>query len=220
MNNTYPEICKKQLGFKNENQYLKIVKRNIPDNSEFFFQKISKFLPTIFGFISRSNAKKDILKLFETKIPSELKNEFLYDFWIQDMSDLCKLFCDFLKDSRVSFWIGTNRNCNRYHVDMVPFRLLVTYSGQGTELLPDNAANRNAFLEGKSNEFIVKDKTKIKYINNWDIALFRGAKKGVLHKTPDSAIKNSKSILMRIDSSSFLEEINNINRLHQLEVKA
>ena len=33
---------------------------------------------------------------------------------------------------------------------MVPFRLLVTYEGQGTELLPNYAADREAFIEGKA----------------------------------------------------------------------
>ena len=94
---------------------------------------------------------------------------------------------------------------------MVPYRLLVTYAGQGTELLPDFAANRNAFDEGKPNEEIIKDKSALKFINKWDIAIFRGGKKGILHRTPDSALKESSSILMRLDNSSFLEEINKIN---------
>ena len=127
------------------------------------------------------------------------------------MSSLCKIFCKFIGENKISFWIGTKRGCKRYHVDMVPYRLLVTYAGQGTELLPDFAANRYAFDEGKPNEEIIKDKSALKFINKWDIAIFRGGKKGILHRTPDSALKESSSILMRLDNSSFLEEINKIN---------
>ena len=57
---------------------------------------------------------------------------------------------------------------------MVPFRLLVTYEGQGTELLPNYAADREAFIEGKPNNEIIKDKSARKFINKWDVAIFRG----------------------------------------------
>ena len=75
------------------------------------------------------------------------------------MSDICKLFCIFLNANKLSFWLGNVRGCKRYHVDMVPFRLLVTYEGQGTELLPNYAADREAFIEGKPNNEIIKDKS-------------------------------------------------------------
>ena len=39
-----------------------------------------------------------------------------------------------------------------------------------------------------------------------DIAIFRGGKNGILHRTPNSALNHS-SILMRLDNSSFLEDI-------------
>ena len=121
------------------------------------------------------------------------------------MSNVCKLFCTFLNTNKLSFWLG-NRGCKRYHVDMVPFRLLVTYKGQGTELLPNYAADRDAFIEGKPNNKIIKNKSARKFINKWDIAIFRGGKNGILHRN-DSALKCYSSILMRLDDSSFLEEI-------------
>ena len=46
---------------------------------------------------------------------------------------------------------------NSYHVDMVPFRLLVTYAGMNC----NEAADRDAFLNGKPNNNIVKDKNAI-----------------------------------------------------------
>ena len=96
---------------------------------------------------------------------------------------------------------------------MVPFRLLVTYAGQGTELLPDYAANKNAFREGKSNKEILKSKSALEYINKGDIAIFRGGEDGILHRTPDSALDSKSSILMRLDAPSFLDEIKNINQV-------
>ena len=46
---------------------------------------------------------------------------------------------------------------------MVPFRLLVTYAGQGTEVLPDCAVNRNAFQKEKPMKNF-KDKSALKFI--------------------------------------------------------
>ena len=129
------------------------------------------------------------------------------------MSNICKIFSSFLREDRISFWIGTQRGCKRYHVDMVPYRLLITYSGKGTEILPNYAANREAFQEGKSNQEIIKDKSGLKYLDKWDIAIFRGGKKGILHRTPDSALKNNSSLLIRLDQSKFLEEIRKINNV-------
>ena len=127
------------------------------------------------------------------------------------MSNICKLFCNFKDEKSISFWLGTQRGCTRYHVDMVPFRLLVTYAGQGTELLPDEAANRKAFLEGKPNEEIVKKKSALQYLNSWDIAIFRGGKYGMLHKTPDPALNGNSSVLMRLDESSFIDDVRRVN---------
>ena len=84
-----------------------------------------------------------------------------------------KSFCDILKSASVSFCLGTERGCSRYHIDNVPMRLLVTYSGQGTEWLSNKIANRIAFEEGLPNEKIVRDYSKIQHIDTWNIAIFR-----------------------------------------------
>ena len=97
---------------------------------------------------------------------------------------------------------------------MVPYRCLVTYSVQGTELLPDNAADRNAFISGKPNENIIKNRSAIRYLKKWDIAIFRGGKHGILHRTPESALNDRSSILMRLDDSTFLEQIEKINTVN------
>jgi hypothetical protein len=127
------------------------------------------------------------------------------------MSNICKLFCNFKNDKSISFWLGTQRGCKRYHVDMVPYRLLVTYAGQGTELLPNEGANRKAFIDGKSNKEILKNKSYLSNLNKWDIAIFRGGQEGILHRTPESALKGNSSILMRLDDKSFYNDINKIN---------
>ena len=90
--------------------------------------------------------------------------------------------------------------------------MLVTYAGKGTEWLPDEAVDRNAFLTGKPNEKIIKDYSALRYINQWDVAVFRGGPKGVLHRTPDAAL-NSSSVLMKLDHPSYLENVT-----HEIEI--
>ena len=91
-------------------------------------------------------------------------------------------------------------------MDKVPRRLLVTYAGQGTEWLPDDAADRTAFAKGEPNEKIITDATAKQFIGQWDVALFRGGSDGLLHRTPDEAL-NQFSILMRLDNKVFWEKI-------------
>jgi len=207
----YQKIKNNIIDFKNRDNQLKIINRKEPRNSETFFQKVYKSLTSVVGFVNKRSAKEDIQKLVKSELPSTLKLDPFYDIWVDDMSNICKIFCTFLRKDKISYWIGTKRGCKRYHVDMVPFRLLVTYAGQGTELLPNHAANRNAFVEGKPNKEIINDKSALRFINSWDIAIFRGGNEGILHRTPDSALNDHSSILMRLDDSSFLEEIRKIN---------
>jgi len=197
--------------FKFRNEQIANLNRNKPLMSDSFFKKLLKYPFTIEGYVYYSNAKKNIHSILKNTIPKNIQNESFYDYWVEDMSKICQMFCLFQKEKKISFWVGTQRGCNRYHVDMVPFRLLVTYAGQGTELLPNYAANRNAFLEGKPNGEIIKNKNAIEYIDSWDIAVFRGGKSGILHRTPDSVSDGQSSILMRLDESSFLEDLRRVN---------
>ena len=57
------------------------------------------------------------------------------------------------------FGVGSKRGCKRYHIDNVPYRLLVTYAGKGTEWLPDEASDRGAYDRGETNENIIKDQS-------------------------------------------------------------
>ena len=122
------------------------------------------------------------------------------------MSNMCKYFCDFLKIESVGFSLGTKRVCKRYHVDIVPMRLLVTYAGKGTECLPDEFVDRNAYENGLPNELILKDPSRSKFINTWDVAIFRGGYDGLLHRSPDAAL-NGTSIMMRLDHEYFWNEV-------------
>ena len=196
----------KLKSFANCDDQVKIINRTPPSGSEIFFKKLTQFPFISVGRVSKKFIRQDIKKILEEKIPAEIQNEQFYEFWLNDMINMSDLFCNFLNDDSICFWLGSERGCKRYHVDSVPYRMLVTYAGQGTELLNDKGADRIAFVNGMPNEKIVKDKSYIEFMNQWDISIFRGGKNGILHRSPDSAL-NGQSILMKLDYGLFWEKI-------------
>lgn len=192
--------------FQKRSDQLAIVARAPLEGADAFFQKLLQTPFNIIGKVSKEKGVDDIKKILKSDIPIELRTNPFYEVWVSDMADVCKHFCYTLGSDAISFCLATERGCQRYHVDQVPMRLLVTYSGQGTEWLPDEAADRGAWANGDTNEHIVKNSSARQFMNPWDIALFRGGPKGLLHRTPDAAL-NGPSILMRLDHKSFWNNI-------------
>ena len=106
--------------------------------------------------------------------------------------------------------IESSRTCKRYHIDNVPIRLLVTYYGKGTEWIPSHACDYSAYYNGENNNKIIKDNAEKKFIDDWNIAIFKGQRykggeKAILHRTPDSAL-GKLSLLMRLDNKAYLSD--------------
>lgn len=191
--------------FNHRSYPLGIVKRTVPPDSVTFFEKLMSTKFKIFGNISKDSALNEIRDLLDDVIADELQSEPFYQDWLHDMAEVCKVFCDLENSDAIGFWLGSERGCRRYHIDFVPQRLLVTYAGKGTEWLPAEAADREAFARGKPNENIVKDWSALQFMNPWDVAVFRGGKNELLHRTPDDAL-NRPSVLMRLDHLSFWDD--------------
>lgn len=192
--------------FIHKPEQLAIYSRQKPAQADAFFEKLMQSPFGIAGEVSAATARDDICYILEDEIPKDLQNDPFYDDWIDDMARLSQVFCVMEKSDAISFWIGSQRGCRRYHIDNVPKRLLVTYAGQGTEWLPDEAADRIAYANGEPNEKIVKDPTSKQFISSWDVAIFRGGPLGLLHRTPDEAL-NGPSILMRLDHQKFWRRV-------------
>lgn len=198
--------------FPNKSDQLAIMNRSMPENASLFFKQLLKISFNITGEIYKETATINIKDLLSDKLPKKIKNNVFYQPWIEDMANLCEMFCITEKSSYISFSISSHRGCRRYHIDNVPLRLLVTYAGQGTEWLPDEFANKRAYANGEPNEKIIKDISKKQFVGEWDIALFKGGPEGLLHRTPDSALNNN-SILMRLDHARFWKDIQrNVNQ--------
>ncbi len=181
---------------------LAIVERRVPDGAQTFFQKLLVRPFRISGEVHAQTSLQDILCILERSFPEEIRKDPFHEYWANDMAQACRIFCFLEKSDTIVFRLGSQRECRRYHIDNVPQRMLVTYAGKGTEWIPDEAADRYAYANGEPNEKILIDPTAPQFVAQWDAAVFRGGPKGLLHRTPDAALK-SPSLLMRLDHPSF-----------------
>lgn len=202
----------KVKSFKRSKYHMGVVNRMIPEDAQDFFQKMMVKHPfaELFGEVRKMFCREDLLFLLDPlKLSTELQSAPFFIKWINDMAKVCETFCDVLNTDSVCFWLGMERGCHRFHVDMVDFRLLVTYAGKGTEWVPIGAADRSAIEKCEANDKIVKDKSLVQHANEWDIYIFRGGPDGVVHRSPYETLEEGQSILMRLDLPSFLDILEN-----------
>ena len=192
--------------FYNDNLYLNILERKKPKGIDVFFREILLEPIEITSFIRKKKAFEDIKIVLSQLLPKKLQDNIFYYTWIKDMSEICILYANIIKEKDVVLSLKSSRGCKRYHIDNVPLRLLVTYYGVGTEWLPRDACDYTAYYNGESNDKIIRIKNQSKFIDSWNIAIFKGQKinsrkKAILHRTPKEAL-NKKSLLMCLDSQS------------------
>lgn len=186
---------------------LAILERQTPAEAQDFFDELMVTPFGIAGKVTKKMPVEDIRHILDDEIPQNLQGHPFFQSWVSDMAEVCSSFSDTINEDSLTFWLGSQRGCSRYHIDNVPLRALVTYAGTGTEWLPDEAADRQAFHDRKPNEDIVKDASAVRFMKAWDVAVFRGGPEGLLHRTPDSALSSPSSILMRLDHPSFWDNI-------------
>ena len=191
---------------KHQEEQLAILERQPLGGGGEFFKKLSERPLNVIGIVGKKTCVEEILALLEDEISEDLKSSDFYMQWVIDMEGVCNIFCETLATSTVGFCLATQRACQRYHIDNVPLRLLVTYYGKGTEWVPDSAVDRLAYDSGMPNNKILKNNNARKFLNAWDIAIFRGGPDGLLHRTPDAAL-NTPSILLRLDHESFWDTV-------------
>eukprot|EP01006_Ploeotia_vitrea_P062204 TRINITY_DN8071_c0_g1_i1.p1 TRINITY_DN8071_c0_g1~~TRINITY_DN8071_c0_g1_i1.p1 ORF type:complete len:333 (+),score=-1.15 TRINITY_DN8071_c0_g1_i1:45-1001(+) len=188
--------------------HMAIIHRKRPAGTQQFFRELARpgLLDETVAIVNRQSAKEDIRVLLQrdAQISPELQRSPFFETWLDDMAAVTEMFSEALGTDRVCFWLGSHRGCGRYHVDRVSFRLLVTYKGIGTEWLPEEAVDREAWRTGLSNDKILKDKSAVQNIPQWDVAVFRGGPEGVIHRTPDQASRRD-TLLMRLDHPSFYD---------------
>ena len=170
--------------FKHQEGQLAILERQPLGGGDEFFKKLSERPLNVIGIVGKKLSVEEILALLEDEISEDLKSSDFYMQWVIDMAGVCNIFCETLATSTVGFCLAIQRACQRYHIDNVPLRLLVTYYGKGTEWVPDSAVDRLAYDSGMPNDKILINNNARKFLNAWDIAIFRGGPDGLLHGRP------------------------------------
>ena len=188
----FPDL---KFAVKNRNlPPLTIVKRHEPKDAQDFFALINGKEIKISILINKHFASAQLDSHLRMTLPKKCFSSNFYKEWVEDMANICVLFSDITKTKEIIFWLSSARVCKNFHIDKTDFRLLVTYSGAGTEWI------RTSMLNFKNLDNISKD--SINHIKTWNIALFNSNKDGIVHRSPQVK-KNSWSLLMRLDSSNF-----------------
>jgi hypothetical protein len=129
-----------------------------------------------------------------------------------DIAMLVRHFAELSGTARLRLLLATvNTNmCRRFHTDMNDLRLLCTYTGPGTLLLPEDAADRKALQSGGDNDRIVRDPDAIVMAGETDVVILKGAlypkdgTRGAIHRSPTVEETGQRRLLLRIDTNAFL----------------
>ena len=141
----------------------------------------------------------------------EIGDDINFNNFFEDISLLVDIFCTLFQLNKVGIRLACidKAMCPRFHVDMVPCRLVTTYCGIATEWLSHNDADRSKLgtgNQGKSDEEsgIYRSKEQIKYLNMGDVGLLKGESwegnqgAGLIHRSPNIE-KHEPRILLTID---------------------
>ena len=128
----------------------------------------------------------------------------------EDITSVATLFADLfeLENVGIRLSILDNTMCPRFHTDNLPCRLVTTYSGQGTEWLPEYAVDRSKLGHVSSGiadheSGIYLNKSDIQQLSAGEVALMKGAgwddyKRPIVHRSPEIA-SDEKRLILTLD---------------------
>ena len=91
-------------GFKEQNSYLSFVEREKPERFDLFFKELITEPLNVNQEVFKATILEDIkYKLDKSIISKKIKNNFLYNLWLKDMENICKIFCDILNEGVSAF---------------------------------------------------------------------------------------------------------------------
>ncbi len=110
---------------------------------------------------------------------------------------------ELLDCDRVGVRIATLRGpmCPRFHVDQIPCRMLVTFSGAGTEWIASDEVDREQFADRQNLEPPLRNGASIRQLPAGSWSLLKGGTwddqfSGVVHRSPHGT---SQRLLMSLD---------------------
>jgi hypothetical protein len=135
------------------------------------------------------------------------------DFLVDEVRALTEQFCEALgvEAARVALKVSSTDDCQRFHVDHVPGRILCTYSGPGTELiLPADVdwrgIHRRFMSMQKANDATLRAGASVTQVPVGHAIFLRGHRgplrptSGAVHRSPAIAARGLRRLLVRIDT--------------------
>lgn len=148
-------------------------------------------------------------KLIETE--KELNNAKAL---CKDIAEIVEMFCILLNFEQVGLRLATldRAMCPRFHVDMVPCRLVCTYHGVGSEWLPHDKVDRTKLGRGNNGladeeSGIFQNPQDINQLKAGHVAILKGelwegnAGAGLVHRSPQVPDGNNR-LLLTLDFQS------------------
>lgn len=131
--------------------------------------------------------------------------------WRDDVDHICNFFMDLVKAEAAMVVLEgpSEATCPRFHVDGVGIRMLVTYSGPGTEWLDESDVDRRwlgAAGHGLPDDQngVLRAGAEIRSLDAFSVALFKGEAwpsaegRGIVHRSPDPC--GAPRVLLRVDA--------------------
>ncbi|OUU73788.1 MAG: hypothetical protein CBC29_09970 [Methylococcaceae bacterium TMED69] len=158
---------------------------------------------------------KNAIRLIEQKIDNaKITAPLVYDIF-----HLVKKFCELFKvnDTNLKLTVLHESMCPRFHVDMLPCRLITTYKGKATEWLQHDCIDRSKLgigNQGKPDDEsgLFKSVNDVKRLAKGDVAIMKGENwidnegRGLVHRSPYIDNENSR-LLVSLDFASSKPEI-------------
>jgi len=149
-----------------------------------------------FVSIEADEVADDILPAWARELPGA-------DAWLNDINTVIDMFRCLFEPAAVGvrLHVLTGTMCPRFHVDRVPARLLVTYSGKGTEWLMEDQVIRAD--EGTRLPDQTVNKEDIQVIPTGAVAILKGELwdgnegLGLVHRSPDP--ENTPRLVLALD---------------------
>lgn len=120
-------------------------------------------------------------------------------WWADDVAALAARFAAITGEDLVDIRLEhvTDDACARFHIDNVPIRLITTYLGPGTEIVP-------AAFGAQARALQRAYRGPIERLAAGDIALFRGGPDGVVHRSPPIAGGGRRRALLCLNTRSIV----------------
>ena len=198
------QLVEEASRFVDSEENLLSIKR---DKSHKIQTYLKKALPKIksFDFSITKPDDIDAMRSEAGKLLPDLGDADEKKLFVEDMVDLCKFFQKTAegKSLNVRLQVVSDNMCRLFHEDNIHQRLLCTYLGPGTELIQEPFVNRKRLGKG-NNRRVVLDWNKVRQAENFEVIvlrgkLFKGLKKGAIHRSPPLKSSTDQRLLLKID---------------------